>query len=109
MSPREELARRQAELLHALLEGGSPPPGFDLQRLAVEAQALLAKRRRIAQHLRPDLADALTDTFDAQFAEYAVSHPRRVGVSARQDVAELEQWLIERGALPKPRRRWLRK
>lgn len=105
---RDDLARRQAELLDALLAGGPPPAGFDPFRLAVEADALRAKRRRIAQTLRSDLVAALEGRFTELFAAYARAHPRRTGVSARQDAAEFERWLIDRGDLPRRprRRRW---
>lgn len=102
---REELARGQAELLRALLADGPPPEGFDPARLAVEADALVAKRRRIAETLRPDLVRALAGRFAERFESYARVHPRRTGIGARQDAAEFERWLRERGHLPR-RRRW---
>ena len=40
---RAELARRQAELLHALLADGPAPAGFDASRLRVEANVLRRK------------------------------------------------------------------
>lgn len=43
---REELARRQAELVRALVEGAAPPTGFDPARLDAAARVLARKRAR---------------------------------------------------------------
>ncbi|MCP2168299.1 hypothetical protein [Goodfellowiella coeruleoviolacea] len=102
---RQRLAAQQAELLHALLAGGTPPAGFDQQRLRAEASALLAKRRGVVAVLRPDLTEALDERFRPLFDEFAADHPRRAGTRMRQDAAAFATWLVERGALPPPRRR----
>lgn len=96
----EELAARQAELVRALLAGGPIPPGFDEHRVRVEAAALNNKRRRIAEQLRPDLADALDDRFTELFNRWAASHPRRTGVSFREDLENFAAWLTREGHLP---------
>jgi hypothetical protein len=102
---RERLAARQAELLRALLAGGQPPPGFDPQRLRVEADALLAKRKRVVAALRPDVADALGARFGPLFTAYARARPRRDGIRGRADAAAFAAWLTERGELKPARRR----
>ncbi|TMC03562.1 MAG: hypothetical protein E6J41_26980 [Chloroflexi bacterium] len=62
-----DLARRQAELVSALLGGGDAPAGFDEGRVRTAAAALRAKRAhaiakawpRLARALGPDLAPAV--------------------------------------------------
>ena len=103
MSPRERLAAAQAELLRALLAGADPPAGFDPERLAVEADALRAKRRRIVAHLRPDVPAALGDRFGSLFDAYAAANPRTDGTRARSDADEFTKWLAAQGEL---KRRW---
>jgi hypothetical protein len=98
---RERLAARQAELLRALLTGAPPPTGFDADRVAVEARALLAKRRGVVAALRPEVADALGDRFPALFDEYARTHPRTTGTRATQDAAAFAVWVTRHR-----RRRW---
>ncbi|WP_409493283.1 hypothetical protein [Amycolatopsis sp. cmx-11-12] len=110
-SPRERLAGQQAELLKALLAGGDAPAGFDADRLRIEANVLRTKQSRLAAFLRPDLAEALGDRFAALFREYSTSHPKTDTIRARAYADEFGIWLVERGAVPKPRRRfttWLR-
>jgi hypothetical protein len=106
---RDRLAAQQAALLRSLLAGAPTPAGFDDDRLRAQAHALLAKRRRIAWHLRPDLADDLGDRFGPLFAEYAVGHPKTTGVRAREDAERFGLWLVEQGHLTPPRRRWWRR
>lgn len=101
-----DLAGRQAALVRALLAGGPVPPGFDPARVHLEAAALHAKRRSVAQHLRPDLTDALGDRFRPLFDEWAGAHPRRSGVSFRADLETFATWLTANGHLR--RRRWAR-
>lgn len=107
MSGREELARKQADLLRALLAGGAPPAGFDAGRVEVEVNALRAKRRRIIAYLRPDLQAELGARFRPLFDTYAVAHPKQASTRARQDAAEFADWLADRGELtPPPKPRW---
>jgi len=96
-----DLARRQAELVRALLAGGPVPPGFDPDRVRIEARALHAKRRSVAERVRPDLADTLGDRFAPLFDEWASTHPRRTGVSFRADLDEFATWLTASGHLPR--------
>lgn len=97
---RQRLGEQQAELLRALLAGGPTPASFDHQRLAVQAEALFAKRRRIIAGIRPELREALDTSFDG----YARAHPWRTGVSAREDAERFARWA---GVVP--RRPWWRR
>lgn len=99
MSARDRLAGQQAELARALLAGGPVPPGFDERRVRVEAAALHNKRRRVAELLRPDLADALDGRFAELFDRWAAANPRRAGVSFRDDLAAFADWLTAEGHL----------
>jgi cation transport regulator ChaB len=103
---RARLAQAQAELLAALLADGPTPAGFDEQRLRVEANSLLAKRRGIVAMLNPDVADELGERFRPLFTQYARAHPRRSGSRAREDAADFVAWARARGALATPKRRW---
>lgn len=79
---RRRLAEAQSRLLHALVAGAAPPPGFDPALLRVQIDALIAKRRDVVARLRPDLAaDA---SFAIRFHAYARASPRPV-TGARAD------------------------
>ncbi|WP_216205591.1 hypothetical protein [Amycolatopsis aidingensis] len=104
MTARQRLARQQAQLLRALLAGERPPPGFPAERLRTEAAALRAKRRRITEALRPDLAERLGERYRPLFEAYAAAHPRAEGTSARQDAENFAAWLETRR-----RPRWWRR
>ncbi|MBC6449482.1 hypothetical protein [Actinokineospora xionganensis] len=106
---RERLAAEQAALLRALLAGGQPPAGFDEIALQVEADALLAKRRRVVAQLAPEVADKLEERYRPLFDEYARAHPRTVGSRAREDAAAFREWLIAGGHVAEPQRRWWRR
>jgi hypothetical protein len=101
---RDRLAEAQAELLRALLADGPAPAGFDPDRLRVEVDALLAKRRRLVAMLEPEACDEIGDDFVSLFTEYARTHPRTVGTRARGDAREFVEWARQRGRLAKPRR-----
>jgi hypothetical protein len=77
---RETLARAQDDLVAALVTGAADPPGFDPERVRVQADALLAKRRGLVARLLPDLAEAAD--FPARFTAYARAVPRPPGGSA---------------------------
>ncbi|WP_033291609.1 hypothetical protein [Amycolatopsis jejuensis] len=106
---RAELAARQAALLNSLLTGAAAPSGFDPSRLEIEADVLLSKRRRLVTYLRPDLPDALGERYRALFDTYASENPKTTAVRAREYADAFAEWLITRGDLPKPRRRWFRR
>ncbi|TDV57573.1 hypothetical protein [Actinophytocola oryzae] len=91
---RAELAASQAALVRALLADGPVPPGFDPHRVRVEAASLRAKRRRVAEQLRPDLADALDDRFAELFDRWAADNPP---TSVHADLARFAAWLAEEG------------
>ncbi|MBB4905164.1 hypothetical protein [Actinophytocola algeriensis] len=109
MTARDVLAARQLALVRALLAGGPVPDGFDANRVGVEAAALRSKRRSIASHLRPDLADLLEDRFGPLFDTWARDHPKPVELSFRADLDRFETWLYDEGHLERPRRRWFRR
>ncbi|MEU4668507.1 hypothetical protein AB0F91_11135 [Amycolatopsis sp. NPDC023774] len=103
---REELAARQAALLDALLTGAPPPPGFAPERLRVEADVLLAKRRRLMAYLRPNLAESLGERFAPLFDAYAATHPKTDTIRAREYADAFATWVADRE--PAKRRRWFR-
>jgi hypothetical protein len=106
---RDRLAEAQGELLRALLADGPVPTGFDSERLRVEADALLAKRRRVVAMLQPDACAELDDRFIPLFNEYARAHPRATGSRAREDGQAFVEWLREHGHLARERRwKWMR-
>jgi hypothetical protein len=109
MTGRDDLAARQFALVRALLADGPVPAGFDAHRVGVEAAALRSKRRSIASHLRPDLADLLEDRFGPLFDTWARDHPKPVELSFRADLDRFETWLYDEGHLARPRRRWFRR
>lgn len=100
---RDRLAEAQAELLRALLTDGSPPAGFDPERLRVEANALRAKRRGVVAMLQPDACAELADKFVPLFNEFARTHPKSTGTRAREDARDFVAWAQEHGHLTKPR------
>ena len=100
---RRRLADRQAALLSALVAGAPAPVGLDPCRVAVQAEALIAKRRSVAQRAWPELAAALADAFTPAFEEYARANPRRTASSAhpaRSDAVSFGVHLSRKGLLP---------
>jgi hypothetical protein len=99
---RRRLAARQEALLSALVAGASPPAGVDAERVTVQAEALIAKRRRVAQRAWPELAAALGEGFATAFDEYARATPRRTEATgrARSDAVDFALHLSRRGLLP---------
>ncbi|MEU5696387.1 hypothetical protein [Actinosynnema sp. NPDC020468] len=108
---RAELARAQTELLRALLADGAVPEGFDRDRVAIEARALLNKRRGVVRMVRPDLADTLGDRFRPLFDAYSRANPKHEDTRMRQYAAAFAEWLVTQGELEPPRKRrwWQRK
>lgn len=102
---RRQLAAAQTALVRALLAGDAAPAGFDPERLRVEAATLLAKRRRVVEHIRPDTVDVLGARFAELFDTWAAANPRRDGTSARADADDFAAWLTTHGHLLR-RRRW---
>ena len=103
---RSELAERQAALLAALVAGGPAPAGIDASRVALEASALRAKRRRVLVRLLPvevheHLGADLTPRLDAWIA----ANPRRIGTSMHADADAFVAHLRTEGLLGRGRRR----
>jgi hypothetical protein len=101
---REELAARQAKLLHALLADGPAPAGFDASRLRLEAQVLRRKHGRVLALQRPELAEALGDRFGPLFTEFNAERPKRDTERSGAYADAFVEWLIAGGHLPKPKR-----
>lgn len=99
---REALAGAQAGLLAALVAGGEAPPGFDAERLRIQAASLISKRRGTVARLRPDLVAQLGGDFAREFEEYARGRPKPSGGS-RADARDFAGRLREAGRLqPEP-------
>lgn len=85
-SDREELARRQAELLAALVAGGPIPPGFDPGRVEVQVLSLAAKRRDGVGRAMPSLVTALgPERWPDEFTAWARTHPKPPEGGSRAD------------------------
>ncbi|GAA4838938.1 HvfC/BufC family peptide modification chaperone [Saccharopolyspora rosea] len=100
---RDDLAARQAALLDALLAGGQAPPGFDADRLDLQARMLVAKRRGVLAKRCPELVDRLGEEFAALAEEYCRDNPRRTAAD-RGDAEAFHDWLAGRGLVPARRR-----
>jgi hypothetical protein len=107
MTPRQDLAAAQEELVRALVAGGPVPTGFDAERIGEQTDALQAKRRRSVERAAPDLVARLGAEFPAAFAEWARANPPRTESGTRSDCEAFAAW-----ALPEPvrtsRRPWRR-
>ncbi|KDN21066.1 hypothetical protein [Amycolatopsis rifamycinica] len=102
---RADLARRQAELLAALLAGGPAPEGFDPARLRVEATVLRRKHGRVLAYQRPELVEALGERYGPLFAEFTAARPKKAAERSGAYADAFVTWLIEGGHLPKPKLR----
>jgi hypothetical protein len=101
---RDDLAGRQAALLAALVADGPAPDGMDPARLALEAVALRAKRRRVLTRLLPpEVHDRLGAELGPRLDAWITAHPRQMGTSLRADADAFV------AALPRPRRRLFRR
>jgi uncharacterized protein (UPF0276 family) len=96
----EKVAREQTALLAALLTGAPVPPGFDPERVRVQAKALAAKRRDCALRAVPELATALGERWPREFMTWALVHPKPVEGGTRADVHAFVAHLWEQDALP---------
>lgn len=92
---RERLARRQEELLAALVAGGPVPPGFDPVQVRVQSTGLAAKRRDTTAKVAPDLPRLLGDRYGPLFLDYARTHPQTGGY--RADARAFAQWVLTDG------------
>ena len=118
---RDQLARRQADLVSALVLGAPTPEGFDDRLVRAAAEALRRKRAAdVVTHwplLRAHFGDAWLATFERWSAgrppqgglrdgwDLAREVHDRLGVAARQELAEREVAWRYPGASPPVRRR----
>ena len=118
---REELARRQADLVAALVLGAPTPPGFDDRLVRVAARALTRKRAADAATQWPLLRAHHGTTWLAAFERWSAGRaPQgalrdgwdlarairdRLGPAARRELAEREVSWRYRGTAPPVRRR----
>lgn len=97
---RDELARQQAELVAALVDGGPPPPGVDGDRLRVAAAALLEKRGRAIERTWPRLAMALATAWPEELGRHLHERPGPPPSGALGDGRSLARVLAREGRLP---------
>jgi hypothetical protein len=99
---RAALGAAQADLLAALVAGGPVPPGWDGDRIGVQARALLVKRTAVAGAHHPWLVEALGEgEYARRFAEFAAGRPRAAGSGGHADAVAFEAHLRARRALPR--------
>ncbi|WP_117210408.1 hypothetical protein [Allorhizocola rhizosphaerae] len=77
----DDLARRQAELVRALVAGGAAPEGFDAGRVAIARKALLRKRARNVRREWPCLAAQYGDGWEQVFSAWADGRPTQGALS----------------------------
>ena len=76
VSPRERIAAEQSALLQALLTGGAPPAGFDVERINMAGEALKRKRVRTMMRAHPRLKNVGDDLkLSRHLSAYIKSHP----------------------------------
>lgn len=95
---RGRLARRQAELLAALVAGGPVPPGFDPDQVRAQSTGLAAKRRDTTAKVVPDLPRLLGVQYGPLFLAYARTHPQTDGY--RADARAFAAWVLTDGGPP---------
>lgn len=89
---RAALARRQEELLAALVAGGPVPPGFDPAQVRAQSAGLAAKRRDTTAKVAPELPRLLGRQFGPLFLTYAGTHPQTGGY--RADARAFAAWAL---------------
>nr|WP_316527142.1 hypothetical protein [Kitasatospora sp. K002] len=92
---RRRLARRQEELLTALVAGGPVPPGFDERQVRAQSTGLAVKRRGTAAKVAPELPRILGERYRPLFLDYARSHPQTGGY--RADARAFARWVLTDG------------
>ena len=93
---REEVARRQGEVVRALTRGAEAPEGFDGRCVGIAAEALASKRRRGIVKAVPWVEEVLGGRFGVLVRRYM----RRRGVPAAghaEDGRMLLEWVMRRG------------
>ncbi|WP_369182968.1 DUF692 domain-containing protein [Streptomyces sp. Y1] len=89
---RDRLARRQEELLAALVAGGPVPPGFDPAQVRAQSAGLAAKRRDTTAKVAPELPRLLDGRYGPLFLAYARTHPQTGGY--RADARAFGAWAL---------------
>ncbi|GAA2782958.1 hypothetical protein GCM10010505_09090 [Kitasatospora aburaviensis] len=89
---RARLARRQEELLAALVAGGPVPDGFDPAQVRSQAAALAAKRRDTVAKVAPELPRLLGRPYGPLFLAYAAAQPQTGGY--RADARAFAAWAL---------------
>jgi hypothetical protein len=92
---RRQVKAEQARLMGALVGSDRAPPGFDPQRVEVQAAALRQKRSRLVAASAPDLVATLHDDWDDVFDEYA-RRQRLASSPRRSDADGFRRWLRRR-------------
>jgi hypothetical protein len=90
---RAALAEAQARLVGALVAGEPVPAGFDVGRIGVEAETLLAKRLRAADRALPDLD--LEGALRERFLSWARANPPSIddcGCADQRDFTMALSW-----------------
>ncbi|QES47622.1 endonuclease [Streptomyces venezuelae] len=96
----------QTALLSALVAGTPVPEGFDRQRVAVQARALVSKRADVVGRIAPELVGFLgPEAYRREFSGYARHRPMTGGY--RRDALDFAEHLLVHGlpADPAARRR----
>jgi len=97
---RARLARRQAELLSALVRPEAYLPGFDAERVRAAAASLRSKRVRAIARTWPRLAAALGPDFAGEVSRHVVEHPSPPADGALSDGRAWARDLAARSRLP---------
>lgn len=97
---RAEVRAAQEELLDALAGADASAERLGAERVQVQADALLAKRRWLVAQARPDLAEALGAEFARTFDAYARSRPRPGSVRTDADAFARTVGGMPTGAAP---------
>jgi hypothetical protein len=97
---RADLARRQAELVSALVGEQAPPPGFDAARLRAAAASLRAKRAHAIAKAWPRLARALGPELEAAVERHLRRLPSAPASGPLGDGRALARGLAAEGRLP---------
>ena len=96
------LAERQSALVSALVSGGSPPPGFDVDRLKAAENALLRKRCGEVARRLPQVRAHLGIQFDDAFVAWARG---RAPTGSSRDATGFVAHLTDTGLWSPPRAR----
>lgn len=118
---RDDLARRQADLVAALVAGAPVPPGFDERLIAAAATALAVKRAGEVAARWPRLRHEFGPRWTAEFRRWSAGRPPlgplrdgwdmarayrdRLGPDARAELAQRDVTFHYDGRNPPRRRR----